>query len=61
MLDTTIGDSWLSLPNGFLYCSLDCNKDQLCENVCTLIFKLLTLGVFHKTEKKSHVFFYSTN
>jgi len=61
MLDAAIVDSWLSLPKRFLYWSLDCNKDQLHENVCTLILMLLTLGVFHNTEKKNHIFFYPAN
>lgn len=61
MLDTTIEDSWLSLPNGFLHCSLDCYKDQLHENVCTLTVMLLTPGFPYKAEKKNHLIFYSAN
>lgn len=53
MLATAIGDSWLSLPKGFLYCSLGCNKDKFHGNVYTLTFMLLTLGFSTKQRKRT--------
>lgn len=57
MLATAIGDSWLSLPKGFLKCSLDCNKDKSHGNVDTLIFMLLTLG-FSTKQREINIYYF---